>query len=304
MRKLSENNIVWCEPTNNRRKPHATMSADGTLCFGVNMRDRLPQKIRIGLLPNECSLCVEANAEKGFALAKNGTVKVFDIVKQLKQLGIDLPAHFLFAEERENSLWKGYIVPPPRKPRPQAAKKATPLTGHSHLLPAYKWLLDKAVYLYAKTTPIDERRATAQAALWEALHTYTSIQGQLKDYLFEEIKRQLIEKNKQYTRHSSYNVISLDASICNDTDSDMTGHGRFFSRYTNDMLSVERKIDMEIFRYQWLNFHERTVLNMLLEGYTVEEIQDEHHMTEQALGELCRSIGSRWEAFSRADCAM
>ena len=268
------------------------------------MRDKLPRTIRVGFLPDECSLCVEANAEKGFALAVNGTVKAFEIAKRLKQLGIDLPVHFLFVEDREDSLWKGYIVPPPRRPRSQAAKKTTPLAGHPHLLIAYQWLIDKAVYLYAKTTPMEERRATARAALWEALHTYTPIQGSLKDFLFDEIKRQLIEKNKQYTRHSSYNVVSLDAPIGKDADSDMTGHDRFLSRYTNDMLSVERRIDMETFRYQWLNPPERAVLKMLFEGYTVEEIQAEHRMTGQALDELCQSISRRWDTFTQADDAV
>ena len=79
MTKASESKIVWYEPTDNRRRPYATMNADGTLCFGFDMRDKLPRMIRIGFLPDECSLCVEANQEKGFTLALNGTVRAFGV---------------------------------------------------------------------------------------------------------------------------------------------------------------------------------------------------------------------------------
>ena len=303
MTKASRNEIIWYEPANERRKPYATMNADGILCFGLDMRDKLPRTIRIGFLPDECVLCVEANADKGFIRAVNGSVKLFGIAMQLQRLGFELPVHFMFIEEKQDSLWKGYIVPPPRKPRPQAARKTTPLTEHPYLISAYKWLIDKAVRSYAKTTPMDERRATANAALWEALSTYTPIHGALKDYLFGEIKKHLIEKNKQYTYHSPHRIISLDAPVNNNSETDMTGYDLFFPRYTNEMTSVENKIDMEIFQYTYLDPQERKILKMLLDGYTVEEIQDDCQITWQELDRVCLKIGSRWEWFIQADSA-
>jgi len=301
MRKTTESKIVWCEPTNNRRKPYGTMSADGMLCFGRDMQGKLPRKIRVGFLSDECSLCVEANEEKGFTLAADGKVRMLGVATQLQRLGIDLPVHFLFIEERENSLWKGYIVPPPRRPRPRMAKKAVALTEYPHLLSAYKWLIDRAVYTYAKTTPMEERRATAQAALWEAFCIYTPIHGELKNFLYDEIKKQLIEKNKQYTRFSPYNTFSLDAPVSKNGESTATGYDLFLPRYTNEITSVENKIDMEIFRETHLSPRERKAFKMLMEGYAVDEIQHELDISGQVLNELCQNIGDRWESFNQAD---
>jgi len=301
MSKQNTRKIEWYEPTNDRRKPYATMNDDGVLWFGLEMQNKLPRRIRIGFQQDECSLCVEANTDNGYVLPANGSMKMLGIAMQLQRLGIELPAHFLFVEEEKDLLWKGYIVPPPRKPRPQAVKKTTPLTEHPHLLNAYKWLIDKAVYTNAKSTPMEERRAIAQAALWEALGAYTSTHGPLKDYLYDEIKKQLTEKNKQYVSHSHYRIASLDALVGKGEGSDRKGYDLYLPRYTEGMTSVENRLDFEFFQHTHLDQRERQILKMLLSGYSVSEIQIECRVNERELDDVCRRIGDRWGSFYQDD---
>ncbi|MCL2033894.1 MAG: hypothetical protein FWG94_04085 [Oscillospiraceae bacterium] len=282
--------IQWCEPDNNRRRATATMKEDGVLCFGTEMREKLPRKIRIGFLSSECALLVEENPEQGFMLSKNGEVSLSSVANQLLRLGIKLPVCFLFFEEAIENSWVGYIVPALRR-----TGKAEYSEERTSIFNAYKWLIDKAVYKYAKTTTSDERRAIANMALWEAISEYIQMHGPLKNYLSEEIRIALIKQNRQYVKFNQYNHASLDAPVNKNNQSSATIYELLPPRYKNEMLAVENRIHMELFRETHLDKRERGILKMLLDGYTVDEILPEHKMTEQELGKCCKSIGKRWE---------
>ena len=289
MKQVLDRRIQWFEPDNNRSKPYASLKPNGILCFGREMRKKLIGKIRLGFLAEECALFVGLAPQQGFLLSQTGEIRVSKIAKQLRQLGMSLPLYFLFDEMDENGYWKGHIVSPPRTPKGRAA---TPKPEQMNVVNAYQWLVDKAVYTYAKSTPIDERRAAARTALFEALCSYSPIDGDLKEHLSEHIKSQLIVQNKQYTRTHPLNTPSLDAPI--------NKNGFLWPRYRNEIAIVEDKIDMDLFDKQYLKSQEKDILKMLVSGYTESEIMDKHHLSQQSLRNLCQSMGERWADFQQA----
>jgi len=294
MNRTSDKRISWHKPDNNRAKPCATVKQSGALCFGKRMREELPQKIRVGFLEEECTLFVEADPEQGFPLPKSGAIKITGVAKQLRHLGVDLPVSFLFDEEAKSFSWRGHVVPPRCRRR---AKKKNPITlqpEQTGLLPAYKWIIDKAVYQHAKTMPKDERRATAEAALLEALCAYTPICGSMKEYLTDETKKRLIAHNKQYTNPANYNARSIDAPVGE--------KGLLWSPpETEDRISfVEDQADLAAFHQTYLNPQESAIVQMLQDGYSVPEILSAHGSIDvQRLEEICQSIGTRWEKFQQ-----
>ena len=291
MRQVLDRRIQWFAPDNNRSKPYATLKSNGTLCFGREMRKRLTGKVRLGFLAEECTLFVGLDIQQGFPLSQTGEVKVSKIAKQLRQLGMLLPVHFLF-DEAGDDCWKGHVVSPPRTPKDGAA---APGTEQMNVVNAYKWLIDKTVYTCAKSTPIDERRAAARTALFEALCSYSPIDGDLKEHLSGQIKSQLIAQNKQYTRFSPIDTPSLDAPI--------NKNGLLWPRYKNEIDAIEDKIDMDIFGKQYLQPQEKDILKMLVSGYTESEIMRKHHLSQQTLRNLCQSIGERWTDFNQMSIA-
>ena len=284
------NNIQWYEPENNRRRPTATIKSDGVLCFGREMRERLSRKIRIGFSPGECTLHVEENQEGGFTLSKNGKVNQFGIARELLSLGIKLPVSFLFFEEAGGNSWIGYIIPTPRK-----SGEMTSPDERASIFIAYKCLVDKAVYniKHTKSIPPDERRAIADMALWEAISNYTQMHGSFKEYIFQEIKGELLKQNRNYTNR--YRCISADALINEDDKSDKKIYDLLPDIHKNEIAAADRRMHMDLFRNTYLDKREAKILRMLFDGYTVDEILPKHKMTAKELTECCKSIGERWE---------
>jgi len=253
------------------------------------MKSKLLNKIRIGFLSEECALLVLANAETGVELPKTGMKKVADIARAVCRLGVQLPVHFLF-EEEGRVMWRGHIIPNPRKP-----ETATHTHGDVNIILGHKHLIEKAVYRYAKTTPIEERHATAYTALFEGFRAHTPIDGPLDTYLFEQIKTKLIKENKQHVRHNPYHTQSIDA---------MHNIKKLLQQDTQDeVFAVESEIDMAIFEKRYLNIRERKIFKMLRNNHSVAEILHATGIIEQELNEICQSIGTRWTKFYQVDCA-
>ena len=252
-------------------------------------------------MQNECTLFVEINTEKGFKLKKNGEVRMTSITTHLRRLGIDFPVWFLFSEETESTCWKGYVIQPLRSIPSAKLMKVTPVSEHQSLINAYKWLIDRALYCYAKSTPIDERRSTATEAFWEAFCDYLPSYGLLKDYLSDNIKRRLIEHNKQYTRLNQYNCISLDRSDDRTCKNGESNYNWLLDRFRSEITDAENRIDLEKFKITYLDPSEKRILEMLLTGYTVPEILNEQNITQQSIEDTCRSIGERWNAYNYYD---
>jgi len=290
--------VQWHEPDDNRRKATATMYEDGTLRFGVEMCGKLHKRIRIGFIPNECTLVVEINMEKGFQLPKTGETRMGDVTMHLRRLGVELPICFLFDEEIKDTYWKGYIIPMARKVKSRMPKKSILTAEHQSLMNAYKWLIDRAVFNYAKSTPSDERREIATEAFWEALIGYSPIYGNLKEYLFEKIKSRLIEQNKQYSKINRFNCISLDSSPSKDDTACESNYNWLLASFKNEIAAAEDRADMAIFKKLYLNKREVKILDMLMSGYTVVEIIHECDILQPEIEELCESIGERWNDFN------
>ena len=187
-------------------------------------------------------------------------------------------------------MWWGHIIPNPRKPEiaMHTQNDVNIVLGHKHLI-------EKAVYRYAKTTPMEERRATAYTALLEGFRAHTPIDGPLDEYLFEQIKTKLIEHNKQHVKHSPYHTHSIDAS---------PNTKRLLQQDTHDEVrAVESELDMEIFEKRYLDMRESKIFKMLRNNHSIAEILHITCITEQELNEICQSIGTRWTAFYQMDCA-
>ena len=291
----SINGIQWYEPDDNRRKPTATLKDTGALCFGTQMREELSSgKIKIGFDSEDNTIVVKANLEQGSSLSKNGEVNLSPMAIKLRKLGINLPAAFIFFYESKNDIWRGYLIPSPRKLNSKGKKDAILSDECTSIIVAYKWLIDKSIYRNAKTTPVEERRAIATAALWEAINNYTQSHGIFKEYLYDEIKFELLRQNKQYVKNNSYSYISFDAPVGESTKSGTEAYELLLPRHKNEMLAVENKMHLRAFCMEQLSRRERKILRMLLDGFTSIEIQHEFNMTDSELYGCCKDIGQRW----------
>ena len=299
MKKNNINEIQWYEPDDNRRKPTATLKSTGILCFGAQMREELSSgKIKVGFDPEDNTIVVKANLDRGSSLSKNGGVNLSPMAMRLRKLGIKLPATFIFFYESKSNIWRGYLIPPPRKGNTKR-KSAIALSDEwSSILVAYKWLIDKSVYTNAKTTPVDERRAIATTALWEAMSTYTPSQGMLKEYLYDEIKLELLTQNKPYVKNNPYSHFSLDAPVGRSAKAGTKIYDLFLSRYKNEMLAVENKMLLNAFCAECLNSREGQIFKMLPAGFTSIELQNKFNMTEAELYECCKGIGKKLSLYN------
>ena len=289
MNKFRESKILWHVPEKRYTKPSAVLKLDGTLCFGEHMKSKLLKKVKIGFLSDECALYVLANADTGTVLPKSGMKKVSDIAKAIRRIGIQLPAYFLFYEEERN-LWRGHIIPNPHNPATEmhAQNDTNIVLGHKHLI-------EKSVYRCAKTTPMEERRATAYTALFEGFRAYTPIDGPIDEYLFDYIKSKLIDNNKHHVKHNPHHTFSIDAN----------SNFEKFSQYNlhDEVSSVESEIDMVIFEKKYLDIRERKIFKMLRSNRSVAEILQATSINERDLNEICKSIGTRWSSFYNMDYA-
>jgi hypothetical protein len=299
MKSIGSDSILWFEPDDNRRQRGATLRADGTLCFGKEMREKIGGRIKVGFWSDECTLMIQTGSESGFAIRKNGEVRLTRMASQLMNMDLELPLSFLFYQEKKNDCWQGYIVPPPKNVRRRAVRKPVITEDYKAVLNAYKWLIDRAVYQYAKSTPIDERRAAACEALIEALHIYTPLHGTLRDFLSKHIKNRLLEHNKQFTGINQYNSFSLDAPIRIDEENSTCFHEILSVNSISIIDEIERKADMELFCDRYLDKREKRVFIMLNNGYTELEISEQFCMTSLELSNLCSSIGERWKEFNK-----
>jgi hypothetical protein len=276
--------IQWFEPEDNRRKLSATLKADGTLCFGREMCEKIKDKIKVGFWSEECSLMIQNDSQSGFSVPKNGMVKLTKLASQLINTGLPLPLSFMFTESELSNQWRGYIIPALKKSAHK--KEKTPKKNHDYktVLNAYKWIIDKAVYKFAKSTPIDERRSQASVALVEALNMYTPMRGEFCEFLLNHIKFRLLEHNKQFTCVNKYNSVSFDET---------------FRRYSKSNIEeIEDKADREIFCERHLDLYEKTVYKLLTDGYNVDEITEKLGVTERELTDTCENIGERWKVFN------
>ena len=299
MKRTNISEIQWYEPDDNRRKPTATFKEVGVLCFGVQMRKALSSgKIEIGFAQEDNTIVVKANSERGSNLSKTGEVNLSPMAVKLRRLGIKLPATFMFFYENKKEIWRGYLIPPPRKVNAKR-KSAIALSDEcASIIAAYKWLIDKSVCKNAKTTPMDERRAIATSALWEAMSNYTPSQGMLKEYLYDEIKLELLTQNKPYVKNNPYSHISLDAPIGRSDKADTEIYELLLPRYKNEMLAVENKMHLSAFCAECLNTREGQIFKMLPAGFTSIELQNKFNMTEAELYECCKGIGKKWSLYN------
>ena len=185
-----------------------------------------------------------------------------------------------------------------RKAVAKKPKKPITQTEHLSILNAYKWLIDRVACNYAKSTPIDERRAMATEAFLDALSEYAPVYGTLKEYLFEKVKVRLIEHNKQFARFNQYNSTSLDAPIIKANDSSVTNYDWLWTGFKNEISAAEDRVDMDTFKKKHLKLRERRILEMLLAGYTVPEMLDRLKIEQVDIEKVCTSIGDKWNAFN------
>ena len=299
MKKFTNNEDQWYTPDSNLRRPTATLKGTGVLCLGTQMRRELSSgRIRIKLDQKENAIIVEENLELGFKFSRNGEVKIFGIARELQQCGIKLPAVFWFFYNREESFWKGYLVPSPRKSNVMQREKIILSDERTSIYNGYKWMIDKVIYNQSKSTPIEDRRAIAAAALWEAICNYTQMQGDFKGYLIKEMKSASIKQNKLYVKESLYRHISLDSFVDGTREQNAEVCELWLPRYKNEMIAVENRMYLDAFRKAHLNVREKEILKRLLEGYTATEIQFEWKVTELELFECCKTIGERWERYN------
>ena len=72
MNQVRESKILWHVPERRYSNPNVTRKTNGILCFGEHMKNKLPNKVRIGFRSEACALFVLVNADTGVELPKTG----------------------------------------------------------------------------------------------------------------------------------------------------------------------------------------------------------------------------------------
>lgn len=280
--------ILWFKKEDHRREWTATLYKNGKLHLGGPLRKALPSTITLGFEQKRRRVVIADGHGTGAIQPKSGVLEFRGLPAAITKLGYRLPVKFKFFFDNDYGFWFGI----PRLD-PQSADYM------EQLLITYRCAIDNVVYQYAKTTPIEERRAFALEALCLAVNEYQPWHGDMEQYLSDCMKARLLLENKKFTAVYSHEHGSLDVPISTKEGNAVCRYDIISGSSSGGIDGIEEKIAMEQFM-QTLSQQERMVLKMTSGGFTVEEIAAELGRTQSEVQTLASEIGRKRKAFYAA----
>lgn len=138
-------------------------------------------------------------------------------------------------------------------------------------------------YAKAKRIELDDLLQYGKTGLWMAATTWdksktkfeTYAINRIKWYLLEVSKRELnimkLEANKKYTDNEYYGIVSMDAKISGESESNTLHDILHNDSYKNDFKEVEEKIYIDQC-LKWYKGFDKEVFKRRIDGLTLTEI--------------------------------
>ncbi len=167
-------NFQWFEKEDRRKFLRASVSRDGKLRLGKSLRESLPPFIQIGFDPGAMILAIADGHGTGINCPACGVLTAQALCTQLTSIGLRPPVHFHLARDEHTGYLLGRIVL--RRKTDSAGQK---MFDTEQLLIRFRSILDDAIRLMAKSTPLADRKSAAVEALCTAAQDYEPRFGDL-----------------------------------------------------------------------------------------------------------------------------
>lgn len=201
----------WFENDRRPRVLRASVNKESKLYLNAELKKVLPSDIRVGFDSKYRILAIADGQGRGRRLPSSPVMYVDGLANQLYQLDISLPVGFLMQYDEIQRCWIGVMEP--IRANDLDPERDDCYLDVERLLQSHRFLIDNIAYQVAKTTPLEERRAAAATAFYQAAIEYRPECGDLTEYLSRRVREQLIEYNKQFTAVAKNEIASMDADF-------------------------------------------------------------------------------------------
>lgn len=285
----------WFEKEDARRALRVSISKDGKMRLGRELRRKLPPYIRVGFDAKTRTLAIAKGNETDILWPKMGIFNMRRLAAQITKLGFTLPVFFQLEDRPEICCYCGKVLPRKQKPCPDAAGRTA--YDAEQLMVLYRPLIESLVSQTAKTTPLPERRSCAWEAFCEAVSTYTAGQGEMEPYLEACVRRALVRHNKAFV--STAQNRSLDAPLTNAEGDSFCLYDVISDPAAGGLDRVEAKIMEDQFAGS-LPPKEKQLYRMVCAGYPVSEIAAELGLQSGEVQAMGHAIGEKRSIFYKA----
>ena len=263
----SENfNFRWFEKEDRRKSFRASVSRDGKLQLGKSLRENLPPFIRIGFDSSAMVLAIADGHGTGISCPACGVLTAQALCTQLAHIGLRPPVYFHLTRDEHTGYLLGRIVL--HRKTDSAGRR---MFDTEQLLIRFRSILDDAIRLMAKSTPLADRKSAAVEALCAAAKDYEPGFGDLETYLKDRVKLALRTENRQYTE--SFSQRSLDQPFSVNDGGDSCLYDTIADTSSDCMDILDRQLDMEQF-CDSLTSDQQDLIRMLRDGFKISEITD------------------------------
>lgn len=279
----------WSKPETQHRELCLVVQKNGQVYLGRELKRELPPDIFLGFDPDSLDVAIADGQGKGCALPKGSYLLSRELFRQLIDAGFLLPAHFVLTYHRELRCWIGV-----------ADSKYHMAYDVARLLVTQKRIISRAIQLYAKTTPLDERRAIATEEFCAAVASYDVECGSLVTYIEKRVHGRLLLENKRYTAIAAHERASMEAPLTSGGDSALCLGDIIADPSRNVIDAVEEKVMAEQFSAS-LSDEERKLLELLAAEFTVAQIARELRISEETVISLGQHIGQKRKQFYQVE---
>lgn len=171
-------NFQWFKKADRRKFFHASVSRDGKLHLGKSLREYLPPCIQIGLDTGAMTLAIADGHGAGIDWPACGVFTPEGLAAQLTAIGLPPPISFRMTPDEQTGYLLGEVIL-----RRKADSKGKLRFDTDQLLVRFRSILDDAVRLMSKSTPLADRKSTAIEALCTAAQDYQPGYGDLETAL-------------------------------------------------------------------------------------------------------------------------
>lgn len=289
--KAAKLEIEWFQKEDRRKSLRASVCKDGKLHLGKPLRAKLPQSIRVGFDNSAMRLILADGHSDGMDCPACGILNIQALTSKISSTGLRLPVSFLMTEDAQTGYLLGQIIP-----RRQVNDDGKRYYDTEQLLIQFRPMVDAIVYQLGKSTPLAERKAAAMEALCAALRDYNPGCGDLEAYLDKRVRRMIREQNRQFAKEFSQR--SLEQPLSSDTGDSFCLQDAIAAPDSDWADSLDDQMDKERFLKQ-LSGEQRTLVQMLQEGFRIPEIADILGMSQRDLRRAAGEIAMRKRQFDR-----
>lgn len=282
-------NFQWFEKEDRRKSFRASVHQDGTLRLGKPLREELPPFIQIGFDPRAMVLAIADGHGDGISCPTCGVLTAQALCDQLMGVGLQPPIHFHLTRDEHTGYLLGRIV---LRRRTDSMGRRTFDTAQ--LLARFRSILDDAVHLMAKSTPLADRKSAAVEALCKAAQDYKPGFGDLEAYLEDRVKRALRAENRQHME--AYGQRSLDQPLSAGGEDGFCLYDTIADAGSDWAGALEDRIDAERFCSR-LSTEQQELIRMLQDGFQLSEIADILNVSERDIRLMACEIARQRRKF-------